>query len=279
MRSRFGNLSRLAVCLGVLSTGTWLAASQPVASRWKDRDIQVNGDISGWPELTPVDGNISVGAVNDARDLYLAVATSDLQRRRQLTITGLIVWLDAAGGKKETYGIRIPGAGFERVSRSGAPQSGAASRKRSTQPPDVPLPQFTYIELLGPGKDDKRRLELAAVPAIAVAGDLADGTLLYEFRLPLARSTDAPYGIGAKTDRPLSLGLQTPKLDAPEMERPGGRGFGGGGGGFGGGDRGGFGGGRRGGDMGGMRGDSPMQAMKELKIWTTLTLALANQAR
>jgi hypothetical protein len=130
--------------------------------------------------------------------------------------------------------------------------------------------------LLGPGKDDKRRVELAVVTAIAVAGAVAEGTLLYEFRLPLSRlSNESPYGIGAKPEQSLSLGLRTPKLDTSDTAPTGGRGFGGGAGGFGGGGggRGGFGGGRTGGDMGDMRGPDPMRAMKELKIWTTLTLA------
>jgi hypothetical protein len=65
-------------------------------------------------------------------------------------------------------------------------------------------------------------------------------------------------------DRPVGLGLQTPKLEVPQ-----------GGGRPGGGGRGGFGrGGRGGGGFGdgGMRGRGPMQ-MKELKLWTTLALA------
>jgi len=260
----------------VMSVGAWMAAAPAVASRWKDRDIRIDATIADWPELTGVARNISVGAANDSLDLYLAIATSDPQQRRQLAITGLTLWLDPAGGRKETYGIRIPGAGLpSRPGRAGGPRPGAAGHEGASQPPDVPFQKITHVELLGPGKDDQRRLELAAVTAIAVAGDVANGTLAYEFRLPLARlAGESPYGIGATPDRPLGLGLRTPKLERPQMEPPGG-GFGGAGRGFVGGSegRGGFGGGRGGDDMEGIRGADPMQAIKELKVWTTVTLA------
>ena len=239
------------------------AAAQTVNSRWKDQEIKIDGAAGEWPVLTPLDDNIAIAAANDAQYLYLAIATSDVQRRRQFAITGLIVWVDAAGGKKETFGIRIPGSGFQMP--AGRFGGGASGDGRSSQPPEPPQPKITYIELLGPGKDDRRRLDLSPESEITVAAAVNEGTLLYEFRLPLAAASAAqPSGIGAKMDRPVGLGLQTPKLEVPQ-----------GGGQSGGGGRGGFGrGGRGGGGFGdgGMRGRGPMQ-MKELKLWTTLALA------
>lgn len=261
----------VAITAIALSIPAWLAATQAVASRWTDQEINIDGAVSEWPVLTALDENISVAAANDGKNLYLAIATSDAQRRRQLAITGLMVWLDPAGGKKEKYGIRIPGADFQMPGG----RFGGARNGDSSQPPEPPQPKITYVELLGPGKDDRRRLDLAAESAIAVAAAVNEGTLLYEFRLPLAESsTTQPYGIGAKTDKPLGFGLQIP---TPEFPQGGGqRGGGGlGGGGRSGGGRGGIGGtGRGGGGFGGggMRGRGGAQ-MKELKVWTTLTLA------
>ena len=144
---------------------------------------------------------------------------------------------------------------------------GASGDGRSSQPPEPPQPTITYIELLGPGKDDRRRLDLSPESEITVAAAVNEGTLLYEFRLPLAAASAAQPGIGAKMDRPVGLGLQTPKLEVPQGGVQSGGGGRGGRGGFG---RGGRGGGGFG--DGGMRGRGPMQ-MKELKLWTTLALA------
>jgi hypothetical protein len=254
-----------AIAAIALSISAWLAAAQTVKSRWKDQTITIDGVAAEWPVLTALDDNVATAAANDAQNLYLAIATSDAERRNQLAITGLIVWLDAAGGKKKTFGIRIPGSGFRMpAGRFGGGPSGDGG---SSQPPEPPQPKITYIELLGPGKDDRRRLDLSPESEITVAAAVHEGTLLYEFRLPLAAASAAqPFGIGAKMDRPVGLGLQTPKLEVPQG---GGRPGGGRGG------RGGFGRGGRGGGGsgdGGMRGRGPMQ-MKELKLWTTLALA------
>jgi hypothetical protein len=258
-------LFTLATTIIALSLSAWLAGVEPVTSHWKDQPIEIDGSSAEWPVLTPLDDSMAVAAANDARDLYVAVATSDVQRRRQLAMLGLIVWIDVAGGKKETYGIRIPGSGFQMPAGRFGGAAGDAPRA-----PEPPAPRITYIELLGPKKDDRRRLELRGESAIAVAAGVSEGTLVYEVRLPLAASTPAePYGIGAKTNRTLGLGLQIPKPERPEGGAPRGGGVGGFGGRGGRGGPDGFGGGRGG---GGMRGRGPME-MNELKLWTTLTLA------
>jgi hypothetical protein len=256
-----------------------LLAASALASHWRDSEHKVDGATDDWPVLDSIGDDVSVAAVNDDGDLYLAIATSDAQRRRQLTMTGLVVWLDPAGGRKETYGVRIPGTGFAALAGRGrfARAGGASPDASGDAQPSETVASVTSVELLGPGKDDRRRIELSAVPEIAVAAGLHEGTLLYELRLPLAaRSSDRPYGIGAGVDRPLGLGIETPKLERPDSSYgtrggggAGGRGgIGGRRGGFGGGRGGGFGGGRG----GGMRGRGAAQ-MKDLKIWTTVTLA------
>ncbi|MEO5898026.1 MAG: hypothetical protein ABIS06_20250 [Vicinamibacterales bacterium] len=235
----------------VIIASAWLSASQPIASRWRDKDIAVDGTISEWTELTSFDEGISVAAFNDGRDLYLAVASSDAQRRRQLATAGLVVWLDPGGGKKEVFGVRIPGAAMS-------------------------LPAITYIELWGPGKNDKRRIELSADTGIKIGTALDQGTLAYELKIPLSSPASAqPYGIQASADHPIGLGLRTPKLERLSTGgRDGGMGgMGGrrGGGGMAGGRRGGVGG--RTGGGGGRTGAGGGAQVKDLKLWTILTLA------
>ena len=240
-----------ALLLVVVALCLTVSAAPALTSRWKtpDKEIKIDGLIDDWSELLAFDEKIAVAAANDDRHLYLAITARDLQRRRQLLATGVIVWLDAKGGKKKSWGIRIPGSGF----RPGEPVQ-----------PDV-----TYVELLGPGKDDRRRIDLTAQSLIAAGAALETDTLLYELKVPIAGSTDA---FTPTPRRPVGLGIQTPKLERPGSgQRQGGRGMGGRGGGMGG--RGGGRGGA-GGQGGGMRGGGP-EAMGQLKLWTTLTLAQA----
>jgi hypothetical protein len=257
--------------------------AQGVLSRWRDQPIDVDGKVADWPVMTSVDATVSAAAANDDHDLYLAIGSSDAQRRRQLMAGGLIIWLDAVGGKKETYGVRLPGSGFQmmpapfgRPGTTARPEDSDGPAQRTSDD----TPRITYVELLGPGKDDRRRLELSAESGIAAAMGMNEGMLLYELKVPLEHSTSQPYGVGVKADKALGLGLETPKVDRPAEGRfgkPGGGdgGFGGRGGGFGGrGGSGGRGGGfdGPGGGGGGMRGADAFQP-QPLKLWTTLTLA------
>jgi hypothetical protein len=75
------------------------------------------------------------------------------------------------------------------------------------------------------------------------------GTLRYELKVPLAKTTDHPYAIGTAPGKTIGIGLETPK---PERSSSGGGGRGNGGGGYGGGGYGGHGGGV--GGHGGMHG-------------------------
>lgn len=267
MQKRIRTTTTGALAAFLVGAGMVTVAAAGLVSHWKDREYRIDGAIDEWPVLETIGEDLSIAAANDDRELYLAIATSDPQRRRQLMLTGLVIWLDPDGGRKQTYGIRLAGAGLqpgERGGRFGRPPA----ERRDGQPPDIAPPPLTSIELLGPKKDEGRRLELAAVPEIGAAVGSHEGTLLYELRLPLSRSGNQSYGIGVRMDRPLGVGLETPKLERREDD--GGRGRGGFGGGGGRGAGGGFG---RGGDRGGMRGRGGMTQMKDVKVWTTLTLA------
>ena len=241
-----------------------VAAQVPsITSTWKNQDIAIDGAIKKWPVLTPLPDGMAVAASNDADNLYLAIVTSDLDRLRQIGTVGLVVWFDPAGGTKEVFGIRVPAAG---TARPGDRFAGAGDDQPSR---DRPQPKVTWVELMGPGKNDLRRIELAAEDTIAAAAANNDGTMLIELKVPIGTGPkDFPFGIGATLDRPLGLEIEAPKTGAQysgSINRGGGGGFGGRGG------RGGYGGGGYGGGNQGMSRGS--RSSKELKIWTTLTLA------
>ncbi len=259
-------------------------AADSIASRWRDHDIRVDGVNDEWQETVSVNDAGSVGAVNDDRFLYLTIITSDQQRRRQFATEGVIVWLDATGGKKRTFGIRLPG-GFFPGSR-GFPGGGPGGRGGFDEPPaDIPAPALTYFELLGPKKDDRRRIERTSDSGIEVAAGSREGTFVYELKVPLAKTSAESYGVGTAPGRKIGLGFETPKIERPEYappeERGGGGGRGGsggggrgGGGGFGGGGgRGGIGGGGGGGGRSGRGGETRPEAVKRLDVWTTIQLA------
>jgi hypothetical protein len=118
------------------------------------------------------------------------------------------------------------------------------------------------LELYGPGKGDAHNFIVDAAPGIAVKVGQVEGYLVYELKLPLARTSETPYAIEAKPGSLIGVGLETPKFERPERRG----GFGGGMGGRRGGGMGG-----RGGGMGGRR--EGFEAPKPIKEWAIVQLA------
>src|SRR5262245_47972512 len=270
-------LAATVVCVTAFFAATTLASKSHLSSAPADK-ITVDGLVDEWPQLEPLEEtHLSAAVQNDGRSVYLMIATSDQARRRQLMTAGLIVWFDADGGRKRAFGVRIPGvlAGFGGFGRGGP------GSRRVDPPPDTGdgrrLPPFTYVEIVGPGQDDRRRVELAAMRSLQVARSQAAGTLTIELQVPLQPNDASEYAIGARAGSLIGLGFETPKIERPEGPPPnahgGGGGRPGGMGGHGGrGGGGGMGAGRGGPPPGGHGPDGQFERAAPLKYWTTVQL-------
>jgi hypothetical protein len=273
----------LAIVAGIAAPEALTAESkrQRIDSGWRDGPVVVDGDYGEWKgPLTPLEdhGSITAAALNDGDSLYIVLSTSDPVMRMQILRQGLIVWFDPGGGTKKRFGVKFPvGAGLDadaargwgtRRGRDGAAQgSGAPDRDRETNR----LEPANRLEVFGPEKDDARSFVADKVPGIAVKVGTVERALVYELKVPLEKTGDFPYAIGAKRGALIGLGLETLKMERPESsERRSGMG---GMGGMGGGARGR--GGMGGGGMGrGGRGDgNRSDPGKPMKSWATIQLA------
>ena len=265
------------------------AKRQVVESHWRDRDIAIDGDNGEWPgPLVAVEENhpLLTAAVNDGQDLYIVLSTNDPALRRQIFRQGLIVWFDPSGSDKKHFGLKYP-VGVppeERESRGGYRRGGYGGgrppsdsgttddhgRTQGSMPAD---PEPTdRLEVYGPQKDDAHSFVTTMAPGIAVKTGTVAGYAVYELKVPLAKTADAPYAIEAKPGALIGFGIETPKVEQPSHEGRGGMGgFGGGMGGGRGGGMGGHGGG--GGRGGGERGGA--EQVKPLKVWAAIQLAKA----
>ena len=297
-----------ALALVAAAVATLVASGPSVSSTWLTQAIPIDGSGNGWTGFSTLSDKppLSVAAANDGQFLYLAIRTSDPGTRRMIERQGLIVWIDAKGKKDKKFGLHYPEAaempapGDGRSGRPGGAGGGGYGGRggyAGGQPPQEGQPQtqgpppdpqtdgrWQHMEIVGPGKNDKRDLMLDHVPGIQVKVGDQEGVLTYELRVPLQATSDAPYAIGVQPGAVIGLGLETPKIERPR--RPGGfgGGFGGRGGGTAGGGMGGMGGGRRGGFGGEGGGGEGGQSggrmrMEPLKLWATVTLATAPPAQ
>ena len=256
---------------------------QVIDSHWRDRDVAIDGDNGEWPgPLVAVEENhpLLTAAMNDGQYLYLVLSTNDATVRRQIFRQGLIVWFDPSGGDKKHFGVKYPvGVPFEEGGGRGGyrrggygggrPPSDSGSGDPTHSTPSDPEP-IDRLEVYGPQKDDAHSFVTTMAPGIAVKTGNVEGYAVYELKVPLDRTAEAPYAIEAKPGAVIGFGLETPKVEQPSREGRGGGGFGGMGGGMGGrgGGMGGHGGGGRGGGEGG-----GYEAPKPLKVWAAIKLA------
>jgi hypothetical protein len=278
--------AKVVVAVLVVPVAVVLASKrQVIDSHWRDRDVVIDGDNGEWPgPLVAVEENhpLLTAAMNDGQYLYVVLSTNDARVRGQIFRQGLVVWFDPSGGDKKHFGVKYPvGVPFEQAGGRGGyrrggygggrPPSDSGSSDPTHSTPSDPEP-IDRLEVYGPQKDDAHSFVTTMAPGIAVKTGNVEGYAVYELKVPLAKTADAPYAIEAKPGAVIGFGLETPKVEQPSREGHGGGGFGGMGGGMGGRGGGGMGGhGGGGGRGGGERGG--YEAPKPLKMWAAIKLA------
>jgi hypothetical protein len=194
---------------------------------------------------------------------------------------GFTVWFDPDGGDDRTLGVQFPLGGG---SRGFGMRGMGPGRRAEGGPPDPEEFQQRMSEAIasmdefvihGPRKGDRHPRVIDEGKGVEVRIGMEGGGLIYELKVPLARTGVHPYAIGTQPGEAIGVGLETSEFDLEAMRGgmgPGGMGRGGGGiGGVG--PGGGMGGGPPGGGrMGGGRPEMP----EPLNMWAKVQLATAN---
>jgi uncharacterized membrane protein YgcG len=253
------------------------AATMHLPSHWPDQKIAIDGKKADWDHTYLIEDNkLVVGFLNDSSFVYLMLATNDRDLAMSM-LRGLTVWFDANGGTDETFGIHYPlGGGFPRGARGG--------EETGTEPGAEPGGRFgmsaTELEILGPGKNDRHRMQIMETGGIQAKYIFFGGSFVYELKVPYAKGNKFPFSIGTNPGTVLGLGLETTKggiqRRPPNRDRQEGEGEDGEGGdrgesgGFeGGGMRGGGRGGRGGFGQGGSRGSTgPLDVWMKVQLLT-----------
>jgi hypothetical protein len=242
-------------------------------SDWRNRQIIVDGKSDDWVGAMYYfeDENISLGLLNDENFLYACLIAEDQSIRTQVMRQGLTLWFDPNGGKKKTFGIKFP-LGMQargRLGRPGFPTRMESDERGQEQFQERFEEAMTELEILGPGKDESKRMSVEEAKGINIIVRPLSGMLVYELKVPLRQSEEHPYAVGAKPGDTIGIGFLSPKQQAG---RQGGRM----GGGWPGGGRGGFG-GMPGGR--GMPGGGRMYGMpRTIKVWAVVQLAAGNSS-
>ena len=100
-------------------------------STFSAQPIEINGNYSDWekiPALYFEEQNILLAVCNDTNNLYLAFRFRDPKWLMAINRTGLTIWLDSTGKKKEQFGVKYSGGpnpqdniGFQRTKKKFSP--------------------------------------------------------------------------------------------------------------------------------------------------------------
>jgi hypothetical protein len=206
-------------------------------STWRERTITVDGNNEDWEGITSyVDAaKISVGLLNDENYLYVNLVLWEPMQQMQAMGQGLTLWFDPEGGDEKTLGIRYPLGGMGGMMRPG--RGGQDRDEMREEMRENYLAAATELELLGPRDIDRHRYDLAEAHGVEVRVNPTKESLIYELKVPLTKSAQEKFALGADGGEPIGVTLETPKTERPEMSGgfPGGGGGRSGGGGRGGG--------------------------------------------
>lgn len=239
-------------------------SSLEVKSTWREREIAVDGKSDDWLGAMYYleEENISFGLLNDEDYLYICMIAEDRFIRAQVMWQGLTLWFDPDGGKEKTFGIRFP---LGRREKGEGRLMGMREERDQEEFLEAFEQSLTDLEILGPGKDLRKRIAVDEAKGIDITLKASTGVLVYELKVPLLHDEQHPYAVGAKAGDLIGIGIEIAKMDRDAIRermggRPGGGGIPGGGGG----------GGRPGGM--GMRGGRGPQMPNGLKVWLAVQL-------
>jgi hypothetical protein len=252
----------IIACLRAASVG---ARSVSLDSGPRTRPITIDGKLDDWQDALVYvkQGNLAIGLMNDGADLYLCLQSRDPAVNLQILDQGMTAWLSAPGADAKQFGIEYPLARdrvetYSRMTTAnasaadappGAPGGGQGGATAGTPGVVEGHGALTRLAIRGAAPDDRRIMSVADATGISASAAQVDDAFVYEMRIPLAKSPEHPYAIGAAPGDRIELLLETPE-PAPYLNEHGGgasRGGGPGGGAAGGGGMGGHGGGGFGG--------------------------------
>ena len=214
-------LNRILCCTVLLVVMNQAIYARPeVKCVWVKNPVTVDGQNKEWiGSLTLFEKeDIALGVKRDEDFLYLGVLFSGETILQQVLTQGLIVWLDPEGGKEKKLGVKFPLTTMEIESfpdsrnhtPGDSPQMKPANEEGMSQP--------SHFIFLVAEEDDETMLEYLQPEAMEVQAAQLAHTLFYELKIPLNRDKDHPVGIGIRSNKKLSIGLEAPRIDEHRRE-------------------------------------------------------------
>lgn len=224
--------SRLKAVLPLLFTAIIIliagCKSEQFDSHWANSHIKIDGDFSDWENIPAryfEEQDVLMAMANDDDNLYLAFRFRDRKWLMAIRMTGLTIWLNAEGKKKETFGIRYSGGPRPKL-REG--QGFDPDKMRTDMMPTEwrrdmeermadTLGQFAILNSDWWYKEQSISIDGSNGPKAKYG--FADDMYTYEFSIPFHATEDSYYGLDVKPGTKIAVGLVWGDMGMDEFRR------------------------------------------------------------
>jgi hypothetical protein len=251
---------------------------------YKTASITVDGKMSDWPtEATYYlkDQQAVVGFSHDSAKLYVMLRFNKTEYERMVRMSGLTLLLDAKGKKGKDFKLKFIGGPSKEEMKTATVDSKSGQDNR--MPPGMQMDRENKLLFYQKDVIAEKEIPINGSEGPSVASGVDKGFFVYEFSIPLSKSSVRNYGLGVSPDQAMSIGLIWGEMDRDAMrgsgqppEGMGGNmpsGGGPGGGGPGGGGPGG------GGPGGGPGGDMGQRKSEKQEIWFQAKITSASSEK
>lgn len=193
-------------------------------SRWLDRDIVIDGDNSEWQDVKTYfkEKKVALAVFNDSNFLYLQLVSWDKNFRRRVLESGFTVWFDTKGGSSKDFGIRFPVGISDSAPNDFTNRPGRREKIELDGMEEALLNEMEVVSSRG-DESKKGLANFFKEKGVEVKLARQEHNLVYELKLPLARSIQHPYAVEAKAGKVISIGLEVSRSDLKLGGKPKGR--------------------------------------------------------
>ncbi|MCD6163190.1 MAG: hypothetical protein J7K40_12390 [candidate division Zixibacteria bacterium] len=186
-------------------------------SQWCNREIFIDGMSFDWENILMnfEYKKINLGILNDDAYLYICLVPLDEVIIQQVMMMGFTVWLTAESDKDFKLGICYP--------------VGIGNNRRLLK--DIPIEQnreelkrifeesLNEIMIISSNKGDTITIPVENISSVEVRVGTKNERMVYELKIPLIKSSDYPYAIGAFAGQQIEIEFLTGELKKPMMNK------------------------------------------------------------
>ena len=213
--------------------------STKITSTLLTNPIKIDGNVDEWPKTIPVvlaDSSITVRAVNDKQNIYLAVETNDPEYMLDFQRSGITFWVDLYGGKSKQIEAHFPSGLFASFDRNRGGFWQSLSQEEKEQATEKISQLARGILVINRANDRFQDFPANNPTGFAAAYTKTRKLAIMELRIPLQfqesfltmelPDNQKSVGIGFQTGSRISSGFQRREMSGPGEGMEDGRGYG-----------------------------------------------------